>query len=256
MSGMKSIFSGSCPKDLSSPESNEDQFFFCLDSRRIAMCDGASESYDSKLWADILSKKYVDDPGVTAAWVEAAVIDYESRNDPDSLSWSKQAAYERGSFATLLGIEYDQGHGTVGVLAIGDSLAILFDTEEKKMIDVWPFNDPERFKEHPTLLSTLREHNAFVGKSRFWNMQSKNFELKNIARPFLLCMTDALGEWALKDELSGGTGLTKLVAMSSEEELAALVIEERAAKRMRIDDSTLLTFSFDYGENGNGLPLL
>ena len=220
------------------------------------MCDGASESYDSKLWADILAKKYVDDPGVTANWVEAAVFDYESRNAPSSLSWSKQAAYERGSFATLLGIEYDPGHSSVGVLAIGDSLAILFDTEEKKMIDAWPFNDPERFKEHPTLLSTLREHNAFVGKSRFWNMQSKNFELKNIARPFLLCMTDALGEWALKEELSGSAAFTKLVAISSEEELAALVVEERSAKRMRIDDSTLLTFSFDCQEKGNGLSIL
>lgn len=242
---MKTEFFGSCPKDLANPESNEDQFSLCLDSGRIAMCDGASESYDSKLWAQILTEKYVDDPGVTADWVEAAVLDYESRNTPNSLSWSKQAAYERGSFATLLGIEYVPGCATVEVLAIGDSLAILFDAEEMKMIDTWPFNDPERFKEHPTLLSTLREHNTFVGKSGFWKKQGKHFDLKNIAKPFLLCMTDALGEWALKEELSGSAGLTKLVAISTEEELAALVIKERSAKRMRVDDSTLLIFSFD-----------
>jgi hypothetical protein len=204
----------------------------------------------------MLAEKFIADPGVNEAWVKDIVTDYKSRDDPTSLPWFKQAAYERGSFATLLGIEYNQEHATVEILAIGDSLAILFDAETKKMAYTWPYKRPERFKARPTLLSTLNEHNAFIGKSRFRKGRFRKFLLKNLERPILLCMTDALGEWALKDELSGGSGLANLVAISSEEELSALVNDERLAKRMRTDDSTLLTVSFDDWEQENATTFL
>jgi hypothetical protein len=58
-------------------------------------------------------------------------------------------------------------------------------------------------------------------------------------------MTDALGEWALKESLSAGVGLSTLITMSSIDQLNSFVVEERASNRMRIDDSTLLIFSFE-----------
>jgi len=254
---MKLKFLGSCPKDLSSSDSNEDKFTFCVEQARYALCDGASESYNSKLWAQIVADKFVDDPAVTPDWVEAAVVDYELQSGPiTDLSWSKQAAYERGSFSTLLGVEYNVEYNTIDVLAVGDSIAILLDIEpEVRMVASWPFSDPERFKEHPTLFSTLRTHNSFVGEANFWTNSGKTLHLEALSRPVLLCMTDALGEWALKEALSGGEGLSTLIAMSSVEELNTLVVVERAAKRMRIDDSTLFILSFEQGASVNDLPV-
>jgi hypothetical protein len=244
---MKLNFFGSCPKDLSASDSNEDKFSFSIDQGRYALCDGASESYNSKLWAQILANKFVNDPKISPAWVDAAVIDYELQNAPASLlSWSKQAAYERGSFSTLLGIEYDSEHNTIDILAIGDSLAILVDIGAvTNTVASWPFSDPERFKEHPTLLSTLRTHNSFIGDAGFWTNSGKTFYLDGLSQPVLLCMTDALGEWALKESLSAGVGLSTLITMSSIDQLNSFVVEERASNRMRIDDSTLLIFSFE-----------
>jgi hypothetical protein len=67
-------------------------------------------------------------------------------------------------------------------------------------------------------------------------------------------MTDALGEWALR-YLDSMNSLARLSALDSEESLCNLVLAERAAKRMRVDDSTLIVFSF--GEsNSNGLPII
>ena len=57
-------------------------------------------------------------------------------------------------------------------------------------------------------------------------------------------MTDALGEWALKQALAEDSGFIELLSLQTEEELAELVLRERAAKRMYIDDSTLLVLSF------------
>ncbi|PLR52621.1 hypothetical protein [Chimaeribacter arupi] len=239
---MKQEFSGTVPKDPECPEANEDTFAFSKDGRRLTLCDGASESFNSKLWADLLARKFITDPKVSPEWVTSVLVEYTAAHDFQSMSWSKQAAYERGSFATLVGVEQFEEHRTVEILAIGDSLTMLVDGG--KLICAWPFDDPEKFKERPTLLSTLPGHNKFVGDSNFWTRHGKTFYLEGLAQPRLLCMTDALGEWALKQALAEDAGFIELLSLQTEEQLAELVLKERAAKRMRIDDSTLLVLSF------------
>lgn len=249
---MKREFSGTVPKDPSCPEANEDKFAFSEDGRRLALCDGASESFDSKLWADLLARRFIDDPEVNPDWVASVLAEYSAAHDFQSMSWSKQAAYERGSFATLVGVEYFDEHYAVEILAIGDSIALLADG--CKLIQGWPFEDPERFKERPTLLATIAGHNDFIGLGGFWTSHGRIFHLEGLVAPRLLCMTDALGEWALKEALSGGPGFAELLSMQSEEQLSELVVRERAEKRMRIDDSTLLVLSFER-EMKDGLPV-
>ena len=53
-------------------------------------------------------------------------------------------------------------------------------------------------------------------------------------------MTDALGEWALRSLAAGEPKWSLLLSISDTCELEELVMVERAAKRMRIDDVTLL----------------
>jgi len=249
---MKREFSGTVPKDPGCPEANEDKFAFSDDGKRLALCDGASESYDSKLWADLLARRFISDPKVSPEWVAAALAEYSAAHDFQSMSWSKQAAFERGSFATLIGVEYFGEHHAVEVLAIGDSIALL--TNSGKLIRGWPFEDPEKFKERPTLLATVSGHNDFIGVGGFWTSHGRTFHLEGLEAPRLLCMTDALGEWALKEALSGGAGFTELLSMQSEEQLFELVLRERSEKRMRVDDSTLLVLSFERGKK-DGLPV-
>lgn len=250
---MKLEFCGSVPKDPGSPDANEDKFAFSDDGlRRLALCDGASESFDSKLWASLLASRFVLDPKVGPEWVASVLAKYSTAHDFNSLSWSKQAAYERGSFATLLGVEDDEEHNAVDILAVGDSVALL--VCDGKLVHGWPFEDPERFKDRPTLLSTINGHNDFVGISGFWTEHGKTFHLEGLASPRLLCMTDALGEWALKQALSGSNGLVELLSVETEEQLAKLVLRERTTKQMRVDDSTLLVLSFDR-ESEDGLSV-
>ncbi|MCU1793979.1 hypothetical protein [Pectobacterium polaris] len=239
---MKQEFSGTVPKDPEYSEANEDKFAFSKDGRRLALCDGASESFNSKLWADLLAHKFIADPKVNPEWVASALAEYSAAHDLPSMSWSKQAAFERGSFATLIGVEQFEEHQTVDILAIGDSITMLVDCG--KLIRSWPFDNPEKFKERPTLLATLPAHNDFVGGSSFWTLHGKTFYLEKLIKPKLLCMTDALGEWALQQAQAEDSGFIELLSLQTEEQLAELVLRERAAKRMRIDDSTLLVLSF------------
>ena len=254
MSVMRRDFEGTCAKDLQEPSSNEDHFEVSEDGLRVALCDGASDSYNSRLWAKIISRKFASDPRFSPDWLSDALREYVAAHDFPTMSWSQQAAFERGSFCTLLGIEHDTINHAVDVFAVGDSISILID--EDRFVAAWPFDDPERFKEHPTLFATLTQHNDFVGEPGFWGRSVTTFHMRNYRNPRLLCMTDAIGEWALRHALAGTDGIARLVALTTEEQLCSLVREERAAKRMRVDDSTLIVLSFEGPTDGNGIPVV
>ena len=251
---MKKEFAGTCPKDIHEPSSNEYQFCFSDDGLRLALCDGASESYNSLLWAKIICRKFADDPNFGHEWLSDALGKYIVAHDFPAMSWSQQSAYERGSFSTLLGIDFDPLHRALDVLAVGDCLALLVD--EDRFIESWPITDPERFKDHPTLLATLTQHNGFIAESGFCEKTVKTIHLDGYANPRLYCMTDALGEWALRHALASTDGLKRLSSLTTEQELCDLVVEERSAKRMRVDDSTLIILSFGSMPTSDGLSIL
>ncbi len=248
---MRVDFAGSCPKDLSEPGSNEDAWAASDDGSLVALCDGASESYDSKAWAAIIARRWVADPEFNPEWVASSLAAYMDGVDLAAMSWSQHAGFERGSFSTLLGLEYIAARRSVEALAVGDCVAILADGE--RIVDAWPFADPERFKERPTLLSTLATMNAFVGDPDFRLRNVRIFDLAPLAQPRVFCMTDALAEWALRQEAESAGALARLGAISNEEELRKLVEAERAAKRLRLDDSTLIVLSFAPPESGDAL---
>jgi len=251
---MRLLFQGSCPKDPLANDINEDQWAFDEGGGALALCDGASESYNSSVWAQILADKFVFNSAVTPKWVASALADYASQHDIAAMSWSKQASYERGSFSTLLGVQHISGNKAVRVLAVGDSLAILADGD--KLVSSWPYSEPERFQDRPTLLATLTKHNVFVSGAEFWTTHGTHFEFNDMASPRLICVTDALGEWVLRQTQDGGDAIARLLALTTQDELVELVIKERHAGRMRIDDSTLLVAALDLGEEPDGLPLL
>jgi len=249
---MRVLFLGSCAKEPDRPAANEDAYAFSDDRQRIALSDGASESYDSRLWAGLLAKRFARDPYFNAEWMERAVAEYHAEHECASMSWSQQLAFERGCFATLLAVDHDEANRRLNLFGIGDSITVLIVGTE--IVHAWPLDDPEKFRERPTLLSTLRGHNDFTLDPQFHTHARTQFDLSAFQEPTLLCMTDALGEWTLRVVGEKPELLTTLLAVRSLEQLTALVVAERSAKRMRVDDSTLAILRFDAGEDSGGLP--
>jgi hypothetical protein len=242
---VKSLFSGQVPKEPSFSEANEDVFRLALEMGRVALSDGASESFDSKTWASVLTSRFVQRPAMTERWLEEAVAEYLAQFDTSTLSWSKQAAFERGSFATLLGIEDCTEHSTVDVLAVGDSLAIFLD--QGAFLDSFPYIQADEFKQRPELFSTKAALNSFFSKD-FFSRHIKTWSISGKPEPVLLCMTDALGEWALRHQQDGSPVWSDLLEIRKVQELEDLVLHERQAKNMRVDDTTLLILSFQATE--------
>ncbi|WP_458766328.1 hypothetical protein [Cupriavidus basilensis] len=229
-------FSGSVPKELDRPDLNEDCFSADEESGRFALSDGASESYDSKTWAQLLTDRYLLVPDFTPDWVADAVKIYCRGVDFNSLSWSQQAAFDRGSFATLMTVACQPEADELDVFSIGDCLAVHCVGSTKSAS--FPFTTPEEFDARPELLSTRTEANSFAGKSFFY--QSHTVTWPRIPGARVLLVTDALGQCLLRDINRGGDVLQTLLDVQEHAKFEGIVLALRAAGNIRLDDTTLV----------------
>ncbi|MHC2115020.1 hypothetical protein ACYPJF_05900 [Stenotrophomonas geniculata] len=231
------LFEGTVAKHVESPGDNEDAYRLAPGEGRIVLADGASESFDARNWAQLLVDRMVDEE-LSAAAVAACAQSYEALHDPEQLSWSKAAAYQRGSFATLLVVQDQPGSSSVRISAVGDSLAVWLDGDG--MLASVPYGSSEQFLDKPSLLSTRMDLNEPEGL----HCSVYEWEYQEQGHRFLLCMTDALGAWLLSHEERGdASALNSLRGIRESHELVELVEKERAVGRMRRDDSTLIIAS-------------
>lgn len=223
---------------------NEDNWAANQELTCVAVSDGASESYDSNRWSEMLVKKYVDNPIFVPEWVHEAVAQYNSAVDFETLSWSQQMAFERGSYATLLALQLAENGEEVEILAIGDSLAI--HCRDGALLKSYPFSSPEQFDARPQLLSTLSAGNGFLQVANFFHTRtSKTWRLMD--GDVIYLMTDAVGQWVLRSLPSTPSSLDELRDIDSFDSLVELVHRCRDEGQMKLDDSTLIRLVVENG---------
>jgi hypothetical protein len=218
-------------KQADEPHLNEDAVACREGSGTYAISDGASESFGSQRWALVLARRYVRQPMIDAPWIERSIAVYNKGFDRAAMTWSAQAAFDRGSFATLLGLHFDHDYSGASLLGIGDSLAVLDDG--KAVRATYPYSDEDQFRTNPLLLSTLHDRNQAILDGSF----QTHWNLSGIAEARLFCMTDALGAWLLADR---DERMDRLRALRCEGEFTELVEDARTLRTMRRDDTTLL----------------
>jgi hypothetical protein len=216
-------------KQVAEPHFNEDASTYRSAKGIYVVSDGASESFASRRWARVLVAHYARRPLIDEGWLVQAIADYTTAFNRATMSWSAQAAFDRGSFATLLGLRFDPFG--VSILGIGDSLAVLDDGVEIRA--TFPYIEPEQFRTNPLLLSTIFERNAAILGADV----STRWQLAGIDCPRLFCMTDALGAWLLS---ARAERIARLRSLRTRDEFITLVDEARADGTMRRDDTTLL----------------
>lgn len=237
------LFEGTVAKHVESPEDNEDAHRMAQEKGRVVLSDGASESFDARSWACLLVDQFLG-TDLSDEAVSSCIQAYELLHDPSTLSWSKAAAYERGSFATLLIAQDDPDRQTVTVTALGDSLAAW--SSGSNLLEVAPYSHAEQFTEKPILLATRKELNESVGaiQSGLWCRREWNYGQQQAC--LLLCMTDALGAWLLHHQERGdSSAFERLIRIRNQQELFDLVEGERAAGTLRRDDTTLILIALD-----------
>lgn len=196
----------SIPKKGSLPRENEDSFFpHEVEIKRnhlsVAIADGASEGFLSKLWSKILTISYVyfDRTDLDMRQFTDFCIDIynyqmdtyiqkrKERNNP--LKWFEENLMIKGSFSTLLGVTFVNSSPTGGrwkSYSVGDSC--LFQLRDN-LIDVFPMMDSSNFGNSPDLISSNPAYNL--------ELESK---VKVKTGHFLFgdsfyLMTDAIANW-------------------------------------------------------------
>jgi hypothetical protein len=199
-----------------------------------ALSDGASVSFDSAAWANILVRRYAQNPRFDRDWLNGAIREFGKLYDRESLPWMQQASLDRGTFASLLGVRHD-GTGIVDVLAIGDTIAVFCDGDY--ILSSFPYTSPDEFEQRPQLLSTNAADNNFID-----DIEPRRWNLNEYERPALLCMTDALGQWVLAHRNDEPSPIAILRQIKSLARFRRFVASERQAGRLRRDDTTLLAY--------------
>lgn len=221
------------------PEARKEDYLAASDRlARYSVSDGASMSFDSAGWAKILACRFVRNPCLSTEWVAAAIAEFEAVHDREALAWNSQAAFDRGSFATLLGVTVDDASDTATITAIGDSIAVL--VRDSCVVDSFPLQSAEQFAADPMLLSTMGQKNAFVQDLLASGSTSRTWELDPAT--MVLCLTDALGAWLLCEGVVDER-LAALRRIRRTRDLRDLVDLETRAGRMRRDDATILVLA-------------
>jgi hypothetical protein len=225
------------PKDAERPDLNEDAWAADEAVTRIALSDGASESFDSRTWANLLVNAYALNPAFSSDWLTKVLGEYLESVDYESLSWSKQAAFDRGSFATLLGVELAPNGSDIEVLALGDSVA--FHVRSDSLLVSFPYTTPEEFDARPLLLSTVAASNSFVTESGFFSRNSSStwsIETGDL----ILVATDAVSQWVLNEHKGENSALSFLSIVDCPELFETKIKELRFQRRIKVDDSTMI----------------
>lgn len=240
---MRVDFAASVSKDPDPGACNEDVFRFSADRTIAAVSDGASESFDSRSWADILCNLSCSGEGVSPQSVFQAIQRYNALYDPAELSWSKAAALERGSFATLLSIRHNGSRCEIEAVGVGDTVFLL--VEGQDVVRRFPLTLAREFEQRPQLLSTKNGLNSFLEDPLF--NTAHTLVVAVTSKTIALVLTDAIGSWCYKALEEGRDDWRLLLSIESEDEFRDFVCKERTEKRMKPDDTTLLRLSFEEG---------
>jgi hypothetical protein len=221
-------------------ERNEDSYR-CSNNGVFAISDGASISFDSASWSKILVRHYTKEPTFSLKWLSCAIEHFSKMYDRESLPWMQQAAFDRGSFASLLGVRiFDKGR-FLKVFAVGDALAVLCDGDQIQA--TYPYSSPEQFDQRPQLLSTSHDQNLFLSDLDVQDDLYAHWTFSGLRKPALLCMTDALGQWVLSlKRTKKSAPISILRDISQPKQFVKFVEQERGSGRLKRDDTTLVIY--------------
>ena len=233
----------------------EDAYAFDEAAGRAAVADGATDAFESGVWARLLVSTFVHAPPTFDApvfleWLQGPARAWKATLNWSALPWyAEEKARTIGGLATLLGFRLgDKAHDDTktvswSALAVGD--ACLLHVRKHDVLMRFPIENSDAFGATPALLSTRLQHDKTVIDAGGLHHYGGTCQAGDL---FLLA-TDAMAEWLysladLEDLKLGWESVSNLI----EEDFEALIEELRTQSIIRNDDVTLLVMRV--AENG------
>jgi hypothetical protein len=234
----------SLPKQGYQPEEYEDAWAHT--ATRLALADGASDAFESRLWARALVQAFVQQPpephrAALLDWLATPIQVWKESIHWQQLPWYAEEKARRGAFATLLGVTFawSTTDGTAetevvvpwAALAVGD--VCLFQIRAQEVIVHFPVQCAADFGTTPPLLSSRLDYNRrSLEALRTCTGECWPGDL------FVLA-SDALAAWFLH-QVEAGARPWRCLRDLTADTFAALVTSLRHEGVMRNDDVTLV----------------
>lgn len=205
----------------------------------MAVSDGASVSYDSRKWAWSLCRTFFGNTNFGPDWLNSARSRFADRFGPPAEDWAASHAWERGSFATFLGITLTQER----LVACGVGDTILFVVAGNKL-QIWPEMEAKDFASSPALLCSHPGRSAFNDTEGAFEeaTQIVDAPVDGWGGTRLIVATDALAEWIIRAE-AVNERLSRLDSISNHAnhtEFAGWVSEAISTGDVRRDDCAVV----------------
>jgi len=241
------------PKAGNRPEEYEDAYAMDAEKGLFAMADGASDSFEARLWSRALVDAFIrqpPSPDELLSWLEDPIRTWKEGIQWEGLAWYAVEKARLGAFATLLGVTLTipEAKDTEGpapgvcwkALALGDTC--LFQIRGEEMVAHFPLERSTEFNTTPPLLSTRLDY------TRRSIAELRCAEGQCLPGDYLLLITDALAAWSLGQVEVGANPWQRLISLT-QEAFSTFVNHLRAEEGLTNDDVTLVSFGWAK-ENG------
>jgi hypothetical protein len=212
------------------------------DLARFAVADGATETSFADIWARDLSCAYGKgwfSRGNTRHALDLLRRVWHRRIRHKTLEWYAQEKAAIGAFSSLIGLTIKHNSadssGRWHALAVGDSC--LFHIRGKTVLNCFPLERSDQFNSRPNLICsvapTLPRPLTSFG---YWE-----------SGDVFYLLTDALACWFLRGREKQTCDADRLCKLTSQEQFSRFIAEQRASRRLRNDDVTLLRVTVQKG---------
>jgi hypothetical protein len=223
----------------------QDKYALSSDNKTFALADGTTQSFNSELWAKIITTEFVKSPnfeplnlisqfkGCVQAYKDE-MISFSTNPAKASLERAKQS---KGGTATFIGLQINK-ENSVDVISCGDTNLFLLNSENK--IKTFPFSDINSLDANNHFINTevlLQNH---IDKTFF-----KHTSIKCNQNDTIILATDALSRLILKKP----DNITELLNIQSFEHFHDFCIKKWEGKELEEDDISAIIIPIDDSES-------
>lgn len=217
----------------------EDAIAIDAQNSRFAVADGATEAFDARNWAERLAQHWVQRKSTLTVeefreWVAAEGKELRDSWSGLTLSWYSEEKARKGSFAALVGVEFDlKGESpSWQAIALGDTC--LLHSRNGTLLKSLPVARSESFNSAPVLVAS----DSALHETSMQSVVTDSGSCQNGDVIFL--MSDAAAAWCLQRFENGDLDVNQFLSSKSDEELEQFFDDERVAGTIRNDDLAIV----------------
>lgn len=210
----------------------QDKYAVNSERKTFALADGTTQSFNSEIWAEIITKEFVANPMFNANKLitsftkqvelyKSAKFEFSTNPAKASLEKAKQ---NKGGTATFIGLQFTE-QKKLDVISCGDTNLFLLNSENK--IIPFPFADVDSLDGNNYFINTEQLLQNRIDETFF-----KQNTLEYLPTDVLIIATDALSRLILKKPST----ITELLGIMNFEQLHEFCLKYWESKELQEDD--------------------